>query len=295
MVVGVAFTVALGVLALNDYRIARAFFLIAGADAVGGIVMWSLKSDRPISQQAVIVFMATGIVGVLTLLAFRYVDKKQRIAQTEISSPAPAASPSGIVPLTNDQLKTLIDQLTKNDKKTVGGIDGDSLNSDLRLTFYGKDRLWFAYQNPTKRAANKPQYSFGLMDLTNPYKYATANQSLGPQPFPIPARTLSEDYVRAGESGGDEVLGQFMSHVKLGDVIYGAAWITCINCKKRRGYYLYWKVGEGGWYAEVPLNGMELPAPTDRPYTDLEIQEYVDRVVPREKRKPIKQQFTPLS
>jgi hypothetical protein len=164
------------------------------------------------------------------------------------------------------------------------------LNSDLTYIFHGKDRLWYAFVNPTEHAANKPNVSFGLMNLTNPYKYAPQNGTFGIQPYPIPVKVMVDDYVRPHESGGDEVLGQFANQIKAGDVIFGASWITCINCKKRRGYYLYWKVGDGGWYAEVPLKGMQLPR-SEGPATDMQIKEYVDKLVPFEKRTPIKQQF----
>jgi len=196
--------------------------------------------------------------------------------------------------LTNNQLKELIDQLSKGDKPTPpsNNLESDEFSSDLRFTFYGKDRLYYVYTNSTKHSANKPAISFALMNLTNPYKYATQTLPIGPQPFPIPARVLSDDFVRPGETmGNEEILEKFMTYIKPGDVIYGAAWVTCFNCKKRRGYYLYWKVGEGGWFAEVPLKGMQLPKPVDRPYTSTEIKDYMDKTVPEEKRKPINEQY----
>jgi hypothetical protein len=301
---GLGATLAMDAKTKGEFRFAVACFILSAVIVGSTITMWGMTTQEGALKRIVISGCLFALFGVLLVEAIRWTHGRHvraRGAET-ISSNANAhpiaGSPSGIVPLTDAQLKALIAQFSKPEPGTAASKEEDtSLNSDLRFTFYGKERLYYVYSNPTKHSvANKPSISFALMDLTNPYKYAAQNMPFGPQPFPIPARVLSDDYVRAGESAGnEEVLGQFMSHTKPGDVIWGAAWLTCINCKKRRGYYLYWKVGEGGWYAEVPLREMELPQPVDRAYGDGEIKEYVDKMVPLEKRKTIKRQFTPPS
>ena len=79
-----------------------------------------------------------------------------------------------------------------------------------------------------------------------------------------------------------------MGHIQNGDVIWGVASITCINCIKRRDYYLYWRVGFGGWYAETNPKKVELPQPSTIPHPLDQITKYVDGMVPADKRIPIK-------
>jgi hypothetical protein len=304
LLLGLGTTLAMDAKTKGEFRFAVGCFIFSAVMVGSTITIWGMTTQEGALKRIIISGCLFALFGVLLVEAIRWTHGRHARARDmgTISSDANPrivpASPIGIVPLTDDQLKTLIAQFSKPEHGSAPPKEEDnSLNSDLRFTFYGKERLYYVYSNPTKHSvANKPSISFALMDLTNPYKYTTENMPFGPQPFPIPTRVLSDDYVRAGESAGnEEVLGQFTSHTKPGDVIWGAAWLTCINCKKRRGYYLYWKVGEGGWYAEVPLKGMELPQPVDRAYGDGEIKEYVDKMVPPEKRKTIKRQFTPPS
>ena len=72
-----------------------------------------------------------------------------------------------------------------------------------------------------------------------------------------------------------------MNHVKSGEIIFGVAWVTCINCIKDRAYYVYWKAGEGGWYAEQNPKQLELPKPIATAYSDMQINEYLDKLVPK--------------
>jgi hypothetical protein len=68
---------AFAFLAMDDFRLAKLFFLLAAADAAGGIVMWGTKANLPGWQRTVIIFLLCGAVGVLCVQAFRYVDMKR--------------------------------------------------------------------------------------------------------------------------------------------------------------------------------------------------------------------------
>jgi hypothetical protein len=82
-------------------------------------------------------------------------------------------------------------------------------------------------------------------------------------------KVLSKDYVRLGDSQGNrEILRDFAGHIKPGDIFWGLASVTSINCVKRRAYYLYWKVGEGGCYAETDWKNLTLPKPEMTPYSE---------------------------
>ena len=44
----------------NDFRLAQIFFLIAAADASGGVLMWGIKTNGPTWQLALAAFMLIG-------------------------------------------------------------------------------------------------------------------------------------------------------------------------------------------------------------------------------------------
>src|SRR5271157_967599 len=155
------------------------------------------------------------------------------------------------------------------------------LNSDLKFIFYGKERLFCVYTNGTKYTAFKPSLAFGLGDATTPFMYPPSpGHAPIAQPFPIPIKVLSDDYARPGDFlQGPEILADFMGHIKNGDVIFGVAWLTCSNCVTRRAYYIYWKVAEGGWYAETDAKSLEGKRMTI--YADTgQMKEYLDKEVP---------------
>jgi hypothetical protein len=84
-----------------------------------------------------------------------------------------------------------------------------------------------------------------------------------------------------------------MGHIKRGDVIWGVATITCINCEKQRAYYIYWKAGTGGWYAEADdPNNLQLPQPVATRFSDDQINAYVDTVVPMNRRRQMEETFS---
>jgi len=81
-IVGAATAAALGVLAMDDYKLAKSFFLIAAADAWGGMVMWGIKTDLPSWQRNLILFVAIGEIGVLFIQSLRYVDGKKKAKES---------------------------------------------------------------------------------------------------------------------------------------------------------------------------------------------------------------------
>jgi uncharacterized membrane protein YidH (DUF202 family) len=69
---------ALAFLALDDFRLAKLFFLLAAANAVGGVAMWGSRADLSVWQRYLSVFLLTGGIGILCLCAFRYVETKRK-------------------------------------------------------------------------------------------------------------------------------------------------------------------------------------------------------------------------
>lgn len=80
-VIAIAVGIAFAVLAMNDFKLAKLFFLIAAADTTGGLVMWGWGSNRSAYLVYTFVFLGVGCVGVLALAAIRYVDKKEPVVK----------------------------------------------------------------------------------------------------------------------------------------------------------------------------------------------------------------------
>jgi hypothetical protein len=86
-VVGGAIAAAFSFLALDDFKLAKLFFLLAAADAIGGIVMWGAKTELPPWGRSLLIFAMIGSIGVLADQALRYVDKKQKTKLSQSASP----------------------------------------------------------------------------------------------------------------------------------------------------------------------------------------------------------------
>lgn len=81
--VGILITIGLGVLALNDFKAAKVFFMLATADAAGGISMWGANSPMPPVARTLIVFVATGLIGIFAVQSIRYVNRKSAASLAE--------------------------------------------------------------------------------------------------------------------------------------------------------------------------------------------------------------------
>jgi hypothetical protein len=88
VVVALLISIGLGVLALDDFRLARLSFLLAAAYAIGGVAMRGVRTDLPPWGRIVLVFSLTGIIGVAALYSLTYVDKKQK-AKERLSNRQP--------------------------------------------------------------------------------------------------------------------------------------------------------------------------------------------------------------
>ena len=76
-VVALLATAGLGVLALDDFRLAKVCFLFAAAWAVGGVITWGVKTTQPIEVKLSIGAILFVIIGIFTIISWRYVNKKR--------------------------------------------------------------------------------------------------------------------------------------------------------------------------------------------------------------------------
>jgi hypothetical protein len=76
-VVVVAFlATAFAFLALDDFKLAKLCFLVAAADAIGGMVMWGVKTQATSWARYVVVFIMVGSIGVLAVASLAYANRK---------------------------------------------------------------------------------------------------------------------------------------------------------------------------------------------------------------------------
>ena len=77
MVVAIAVGTALATIASKDYKAAKTCFLLASADAIGGVTMWGAKNPSSTWLSAMLVFLACGILGLSGFFLLKYVDLKE--------------------------------------------------------------------------------------------------------------------------------------------------------------------------------------------------------------------------
>jgi hypothetical protein len=159
--------------------------------------------------------------------------------------------------------------------------------TEVAIEFAGRDELTLQLADTTAHPADRPKYWFGLVDATNCFVWPTKPDDC--QPLPLQTQTYKDDYINGmGRLGPYDVMSLSPSeiakqHIKTGDVIVGVISATCFNCLKARRYYIYFKVGEGGWFQRVPNSKDEvhIPQSSIKTIPEAELQNFLDTEVPQ--------------
>ncbi|MBI3895284.1 MAG: hypothetical protein HY313_05085 [Acidobacteria bacterium] len=112
----------------------------------------------------------------------------------------------------------------------------------LRLIYTEKPMI--VITNPSSVSAHDPKYIVVLFNL----------DSDDINPLPIPVRTFADDYIIPdGGVGPYDVLGLpgVSPLIRSGDRLFGHIEVQCSNCTAFRDYWVFIRVGEGGWYSQV--------------------------------------------
>lgn len=256
----------------RKFKAARICFCFAAVWIYGKVLMWSVLATDSFAIRATVVFLVFGIVGIGLSEVLRLTTARETAAK-----PATHIDSQPRLPTAAE----IAEEIRKAKEEE------SPLRSDLQLLFFGRDSLLFNYINRSKESAQQPKYWFIVLDLSRPYFPPGSSEPNG-----LPVLThVQGDFVRPGDMQGNvEVLNTPMAknHVKSGDKLWMAAFVTCANCVTTRAYYVYFQVGSGGWYAEAPdAKKMEFPKPLNQPATDAAIESYADQLVPRARRIPI--------
>lgn len=167
--------------------------------------------------------------------------------------------------------------------------------TDVALEFAGRPQLTIQLANTTAVVAQRPKIWFQMTDTTNCFTWPSKPDEC----VPVPLQTqLFEDYINSyGRLGPWQALifspSQIaLERVRSGETIIGVIGCTCFNCKQMRRYYILFKLGEGGWFYPIP-NGTQLHAIASsvRTVTDDQLQHFVDKEIPLDKRRQIPEWF----
>jgi hypothetical protein len=173
-------------------------------------------------------------------------------------------------------------------KKAVGVLDDDKSakpilpkQPDLRLRLVHPQEVAIEIHNSKVRGvADRPRYGVALIDLESPNDFLRIPTAVG-------------DYIRPGEFWGpNEFMGidAVKAVVKPGDRIFGSVSVSCPTCVRSRGYWIYIKAGDGGWYAEqegLPKGISNVDAAKQ---IAGDFETYANTLAPSAKRIPIAQQ-----
>lgn len=157
----------------------------------------------------------------------------------------------------------------------------NSQGSDLGLEFFGRDTLRFNIVNLSSESGRDPAYWFGLWNIDKPSFIPGIER---PQPLQIPVRIDTGSFVfHNSKVGSKDVLSNpnLKASVRTGDRLFGVAEVYCFNCVRERAYYLYFKIGSGGWYGEAngTIHGAKFTTPSNKD-NDEKIAAIFDAEVP---------------
>lgn len=118
---------------------------------------------------------------------------------------------------------------------------------DIALSFHHPESPQFRIQNISDAIVQESKYKFLIYDLDQPGTN---------QPFlnlHIPVKTI-DDYIRPESSLGPWSilsLSKRGATVEPGNRLFGFGQVQCPNCESFRHYWLFFEVGNSGWFSEV--------------------------------------------
>jgi hypothetical protein len=125
--------------------------------------------------------------------------------------------------------------------------------ADVVLLFEGHDGLSFYCNNiSATETARDPKYAFGIWDL---------DSTTVKDPLPIPIKTATGDFILPkGRMGPFGIMTESESINRRGHRLFGFAVSLCSNCVDQHDYWVYFKIGVGGYFApKIRTPNMNLP------------------------------------
>ena len=150
---------------------------------------------------------------------------------------------------------------------------------DVTLSFVESKEPDIQLHNLSNVVAENIKWSLIIFDLDTTSRH---------DPLPIPASII--DFLAAKTSSLPIALfsrPQITPLVKPGDVIFGSASVNCPRCSRGRTFWVYIKIGSGGWYSEVKsVTKGNLVSVSPTPYVAELVQDFV-KTIPESGKIPI--------
>ena len=152
-IIGFLLPIGVGVLALNEFRLAKCCFVISAAILLIKAFSWGVTTDQPVEMRAIIIILSFGIVGVVLVESFRWIDRKQTVPPLALT-PLPADKPSpapmkesdhGVDTVARPDAKVVLPKSAALDKSFLSSLSDrtGSISSELKICLAGgvKDNL----------------------------------------------------------------------------------------------------------------------------------------------------------
>jgi len=220
-------------------------WIVVCAPVVLGVLGALLSIQQPGEKSKLPLILVLILLGAGTTAATLYQIRQTRITDrtARAQDEADKRKLQGTIDDLHKQIGVLSDTSIPALVGDVNGLKRPKLPPpDLTISFVHPLEVAILIHNAANSGiADRPKYAVALIDL----------ESVSADFLRIP--TTMGDYIRPGGSWGpNEFMGidGVKSVSKHGDRIFGSVEVSCPTCVTDRGYWVYIKVGEGGWYAE---------------------------------------------
>jgi hypothetical protein len=248
---------AVCVLALREYRVAKMCFAISGLLLAWKVAMELHHDTHSLSVKLLVAFLLCGLVGAVVVGSWAWIDRKRSEDHGPLPRPnVPAAwqgenasvpSPSKAGQMPKNLAGGLpTEQLRHPAPKAVQGGSGAHATPGISAYFVRGTSPGVVLLNPSPVVVRDPSCSIVMWDLTKnpPVSLPTFNQYNPGQ------------YIKPGEGLLLATLDNpsMKPQIDVGDKVFGFVSIDCPDCRTARFYWLYVAYGkpDEAWYSEVP-------------------------------------------
>jgi len=122
------------------------------------------------------------------------------------------------------------------------------LKPDIAFVLEVPERPQFKLVNLSTVVLREPKYQLAFFDLDD-------QGPDGARSLEIPVKILDSIAPRGGLGGWRILeLSPRASAVPSGHIVFGWAYVQCLECKTPRHYWVLIKTGEAAWYSEIPAD-----------------------------------------
>lgn len=243
------FGFALGMTQVNEYAWAMLGLIGCGVCCLAQIYAWTASPNRFKNWAAKMLLAFLSLV-LITIAGFTVVRIKGKKAWSNLSE--------------QDEQMTRVPQPIPQEKPDLvlglTCVDSTVVPPMIVVTFYNKKRVLADRLRYAVSIGNVQAFARGFSKEVPNLKsridlpYETL-EKIGEAAFiRIDSFSNPDQYIDPQgkfELGPIDWRPQFLKALRRGDPIVGAITLTCANCERSRGYWIFFRAGVGGWFAET--------------------------------------------